>query len=167
MLHSPHLFTGHTAITCFQLCVILKLHSHSSLTVTYVSLPIHMFRVMKPCVCDVKALILTIMFFRIIIWSTEKLTLHEQRAESRSPWSRIPATHSADPHRLASNVAAVPYHLLSSIMRQIKKSKIPNRWISNKFGAHLLKFLFPLVTERLNLTHFVYKTYRVVFVVFW
>ena len=156
MLHSPHLFTGHTAITCFQLCVILKLHSRSSLTVTYVSLPIHMFRVMKPCVCDVKALILTIMFFRIIIWSTEKLTLHEHRAESRSPWSRIPATRSADPHRLASNVAAVPYHLLSSMMRQIKNSKIPSRWIFNRFGIHLRKVPFPLAPKNRDLNDFAY-----------
>ena len=35
------------------------------------------------------------------------------------------------------------------------------------FSAHLIqRELFPLVAKRLNLTHFVYKMYRVVFTVF-
>ena len=61
-----------------------------------------------------------------------------------------------------------PSVTISSVAKTVTR-KVPSpetRINTGLFGTSKPRELLPLVAERLNLTHFVYKTYRVVFAVF-
>ncbi len=66
-------------------------------------------------------------------------------------------------------VSSARKHVFEKSVAKTVAQKVPSpeTRINTGFSAHLnQRELLPLVAERLNLTHFVYKMYRVVFAVF-